>query len=227
MKIYDSLIRETEKLLAAFPKQVHPHGMPWPDAGQQQMILRRDAAFELEGVGFNLVTSGKVPDGIVLVGEDLWNIRDNRPFARITLVQAEDNGEAQDTYSLIKKIDYVKYHMFPDGYMMRSTSRSHQEAVRVSRDAIESGITFQRIGSLMIEKYRQNPAVRGVRVLFITDPKANYSQFEAIARKSHEVTETLNHMMNKMVLDCNVCNLKSVCDEVEGMKALHFSRLST
>ena len=79
----------------------------------------------------------------------------------------------------------------------------------------------------MIEKYKQIPAVLGVRVFFITDPKANYSTLEAIAKKNHEVTETLNHVMNKVVLDCNVCNLKSICDEVEGMKELHFGRLNT
>ena len=227
MKFFDSLIREAEKLLAIFPKQEYPTRMPWADAGQQQMILRRDAAFELAGVGFNLITSGQIPDGIVLIGDDLWNIRENRPFARITLVQVEDNGEAQDTYNLIKKIDYVKYHIFPDGYMMRSTSRSHQEAVRVSLKAIESGITFQQIGSLMIEKYKQIHAVQGVQVFFITDPNVNYSNFEVIARKNHEVTETLNHVMNNTVLDCNICSLKSICDEVEGMKALHFGQLNT
>lgn len=224
MKFFDSLIREAEKLLTFAPTQEYLQGIPWPDAGQQQMILRRDTAFELEGVGFNLITSGLISDGIVVVGDDLGAIRENRPFARITLVQVEDNGDAQAAYNLIKKIEYVKYHIFPDGYMMRSASRSHQEAVRVSFDAIEGGITFQRIGSLIIEKYKQIPAVQGVRVFFITDPKANYSKFEVIAKKNHEVTETLNHVMNKMVLDCNVCKLKSICDEAEGMKVLHFSQ---
>lgn len=226
MKFFDSLIRETEKLLAFAPAQEHLQGMPWSDAGQQQMILRRDTAFELEGVGFNLITSGQISDGIVVAGDNLSAIRENRPFARITLVQVEDDGDAQAAYNLIKKIDYVKYHIFPDGYMMRSASRSHQEAVRVSKNAIQRGIAFQGIGSLMIERYKQIPAVRGVRVFFITDPKVNYSQFEVIARKNHEVTETLNHVMNKMVLDCNVCKLKSICDEAEGMKALHFRQLN-
>lgn len=224
MKIFDSLIREAEKHLVYSPDLEHPKGIPWPDAGQQQMILRRDTAFELEGVGFNLITSGPISDGIVLIGDDLCRIRENRPFARITLVQVEDDGDAQATYSLIKKIDYVKYHIFPDGYMIRSTSRSHQEAVRVSRSAIGNGITFRQIGSLLIEKYRQIPAVQGVRIIFITDPKANFHELQKIAGKSHEVTETLNHVMNKMVLDCNACNLKAICDEVEGMKALHFSQ---
>lgn len=226
MKFFDSLIRDAEKLLAFAPEQEYFQGMPWPDAGQQQMILRRDTAFELEGVGFNLITSGQIFDGIVVVGDDLGAIRENRPFARITLVQVEDDGDAQAAYNLIKKIDYVKYHIFPDGYMMRSASRSHQEAVRVSVNVIEGGITFQQIGSLMIEKYKRIPAVQGVRVIFVTDPGANFSELEKIAKKNHEVTETLNHVMNKMVLDCNVCKLKSICDEAEGMKALHFSQSS-
>lgn len=225
MKFFDSLICEIEKLLLSFPKQEYPKGQPWIEAGRQQMILRRDTACELEGVGFTLVTSGQISDGIVLVGDDLCNIRKSRQFARITLVQIEDGGDAQAAYHLIKKIDYAKYRVFPDGYMMRSTSRSHQEAVRVSRNAMENGITFQRIGSLLIEKYRQVPAVQGVQIIFVTDPKVNFSEIEKIAKKNHEVTETLNHVMNRMMFDCTACNLKAICDEVEGMKALHFSQV--
>lgn len=118
--------------------------------GQNQIIMRRDAAFELDGVGFNLVTSAEVSDGIILVGDDLGEIKDNRRFARIALVQIEDIGDEQKEYNLIKKIDYVKYHTFPDGYMMRSTSRSHKEAVRVSKSAVKDGADFSKIGSLLI-----------------------------------------------------------------------------
>jgi hypothetical protein len=30
--------------------------------------------------------------------------------------------------------------------------------------------------------------------------------------------------MTGVNLDCDTCNLKAICDEVEGMKALHFSK---
>ena len=125
----------------------------------------------------------------------------------------------------LKKIDYVKYHLFPNGYMIRSTSRSHKESVRVSKSAINDGISFSNIGSLMIKKYKENPAVKGVRLIFITSPEADYAKAERIAQKNYEITETLNHVMNSVVFDCKTCNLKAVCDEVEGMKELHFSKL--
>lgn len=226
MKFFDSLIRETETLLASSSKKGFLRTFPWKDAEQNQMIVLRDTAFELEGVGFNLVTSAEIPDGILLVGDDLDSIRENRQFARISLVQIQDGSNDQAEYNLIKKIDYVKYHIFPEGFMMRSTSRSYLEAVRISKTAIQNGINFQRIGSLMIDKYHQIPAVKGVTVIFVTAPNVDYVQFNKIAEKSHAVTETLNHVMNKVVFDCDTCNLKVICDEVEGMKSLHFSQSS-
>lgn len=226
MKFFDSLIRETETLLASSSKKGFLRTFPWKDAEQNQMIVLRDTAFELEGVGFNLVTSAEIPDGILLVGDDLDSIRENRQFARISLVQIQDGSNDQAEYNLIKKIDYVKYHIFPEGFMMRSTSRSYLEAVRISKTAIQNGINFQRIGSLMIDKYHQIPAVKGVTVIFVTAPNVDYVQFNKIAEKSHAVTETLNHVMNTVVFDCDTCNLKVICDEVEGMKSLHFSQSS-
>ena len=106
--------------------------------------------------------------------------------------------------------------------MIRTSSRSHKEAVRVSKDAIKKGISFQNAGNLLINKYKENPAVRGVRVIFITSPEADHKAFEEIAQKNNTITETLNHIMNNVNFDCDTCNLKPVCDEVEGMRELHF-----
>ncbi len=224
MKFFDSLIFEVENLISSLSKTEFSKAEPWRDIGESQIIMKRDTAYELEGVGFNLITSAEVSDGIILVGDDLREIKDNRRFARITLVQIEDIGDEQKEYNLIKKIDYVKYHTFPEGYMMRSTSRSHKEAVRVSKGAIKDGADFRRIGSLMIEKYKELPAVKAVKVIFITDHKADYPETERIAEKNYAIAETLNHVMNNMVFDCNTCNLKAICDEVEGMKELHFNK---
>ncbi len=224
MKFFDSLIDEAEKLIAPFPHKEIAICEPWQDVQQAQVIMRRDTAYELDGVGFNLVTSSPVSDGIVVVGNDLDTITDNRRFARICLVQIEDSDDEQKAYNLIKKIDYVKYHTFPDGYMMRSTSRSHKESVRVSKEALKADLTFQKIGSLMIEKYKEISAVKGVTVLFITEKGVDYNKTEAIAEKNHDITQALNHIMNSVNFDCDTCNLKAICDEVEGMKALHFSK---
>ena len=74
----------------------------------------------------------------------------------------------------------------------------------------------------VIKKYKENPAVKGVYVYFITENSADYEKIEALALKSNAITETLNHVMNSVKFDCDTCNLKAVCDEVEGMKELHF-----
>ena len=57
MKFFDSLILETEKLIYSIPQKEFEPCKPWHDVQQAQVIMRRDTAYELEGVGFNLVTS--------------------------------------------------------------------------------------------------------------------------------------------------------------------------
>lgn len=224
MHFFDSLISETEKLITPFPKREYAKDISWHDAGQPQVIMRRDTAVELEGVGFNLITSAEIPDGIVVVGDELKEIKKDRKFARVAIVKIDKIDDEQKEYNLIKKIEYVKYHCFPDNCMMRSTSRSHREAVRVSKQALINGADFCKIGSLLIEKYKEIPAVKAVKMIFITAESMDYHAIEKIAEKNYTITETLNHVINNLVLDCNTCNLKEICDQVEGIKKLHFNK---
>ena len=224
MDFYNSLIKEALELTQGLNEINYDYASDnaWRDVGLNQVILQRDTAYELSGTGFNLITSSPVFDGTVVIGDELCDIRDKRKFTRITLVQTDEQEDQQKTYNLIRKIEYVKYHYFPDGYMIRTSSRSHQEAIRVSKDAVKKGISFEKVGNLLINKYKENPAVKGVRVIFITSPQADHRAFEAMAQKSNSITETLNHVMNSVNFDCSTCNLKPICDEVEGMKELHF-----
>ena len=224
MEFFDSLIKqalENTQGLAEINYDYNPDNA-WKDAGNNQVILQKHSAFELKGTGFNLVTSSAVEDGITVIGDELSDIKKDSRFTRFTIVQIDEQESEQKAYNLIRKIEYVKYHYFPDGYMIRTTSRSHQEAVRVSKDAIKKGISFQNVGNLLINKYKENPAVKGVRVVFVTSDKADHKAFEALAQKSNSITETLNHIMNSVNFDCDTCNLKPICDEVDGMRELHF-----
>ena len=222
MKFFDSLIAELNGAVAPLEKKIYSADKAWKDSGTNQVIMKRDTAFELDGTGFNLITAEKTDDEIIVIGRDLAEIPKDCKFARVAVIEIDADGDEQEAYKLIKKIEYVKYHCFPDGYMSRSTSRSHKEAVRVSEKAVSDGISFQSVGSLLIEKYKEIPAVRGVRLIFITDSRADFGKIENLAVKNHEITETLNHIMNNITFDCDTCNLKPICDEVEGMKELHF-----
>lgn len=228
MEFFDSLICELSDLISEFQKVNYPcsEKNQWTDVGYSQVILQRDTAFELDGVGFNLVTSSDVEDGIVVVGEELCSITADRKFARVCLVQLEDSDNEQDCYKTIKKVDYVKYHFFPEGYMIRTTSRSHKESVRVAKSALKKGISFEKAGNLLISKYKENLKVKAVKVIFVTASGADYKKLEVMAQKSGSIAETLNHIMNNVKFDCDTCNLKPICDEVEGMKELHFKNAS-
>lgn len=222
MDFFNSLIDDIQRLTAPLEQKAYNKEKAWNDAGYNQVILQRDTAFELDGVGFNLVTSDEVEDGVVVIGSNLNAIASDCRFARISIVQIDGVEDEQKAYNLIKKVEYVKYHHFPDGYMIRTSSRSHKEVVRISKAAIKNGISFQSVGSLLIDKYKENPAVKGVKVIFITNPDAPFDKIEETAQKNSRIAETLNHIMNSVKFDCDTCSLKPVCDEVEGMKELHF-----
>lgn len=229
MKFFDSIINDVTQLISDYPKISYTPNEKeaWNDVGCNQVVLQRDCAFELSGTGFNLVTSSDIEDEITVIGDELEDIGENRSFARISIVQIEDEADEQKAHNLIKKIEYVKYHCFPDGYMMRTSSTSHSEAVRVAKYAVKSGIDFGKVGNLLISKYKEIKQVRGVKIIFITAPDVDYNAVSAYAQKSNDVTKTLNHVMNSVNFDCNTCNLKAVCDEVEGMRELHFGKMSS
>lgn len=224
MEIFSSLIKEFNSYIETFSKKEYDYkeDNAWADAGHNQVILQRETFFELDGVGFNLLTSSHIDDGIVVIGKDLQEIKENTKFARVSFIEFEEAQTAQKTYNLIRKIEYTKYHFFPDGYMIRTSSRAHKESVRVSKNAIKGGLDFQKVGTLLINKYKENPAVKGVKIFFVTEKNADFSKLEQLSRKSNEITETLNQVMNDLKFDCDTCNLKAICDEVEGMRELHF-----
>lgn len=225
MNFFDALISDFEKSVDEFSKvsAKYNEANAWQDVGCNELIMQRETAYELDGVGFNLVTSNDIGnDEIFVVGDDLKNINNDKKFARVSIIQIDDVADEQKAYDLIRKIEFVKYHYFPKGYMIRTASRSHKESVRVSKSAIQSGISFEKVGNLLINKYKENPIVKNIKMYYITQNNADYKCFEALAQKNHSITETLNHIMNNVNFDCSTCNMKPICDEVEGMKELHF-----
>lgn len=226
MDFFDNLIKEFNEMIFPYSKRDYSFDAnnSWQDVGQNEFIMQRESAYELDGIGFNLVTSKPVENVVTVIGDDLNTISSNRKFARITVLSLDDADDEQRIYDLIRKIEYVKYHFFPKGYMIRTSSRGHKEVVRVSKASVNSGITFEKIGNLLLSKFFENQNVKSVHTYFISEKNFDYKKLEDIAKKNHRVTETLNHIMNNVNFDCNSCNLKPICDEVEGMRELHFKQ---
>ena len=230
MKLYDALIHETME--TAGKAKHFPAGSlaPWPVTKSSELIMQRQAAFELGGSGnpsanYTLVTTDPAlaGDEVLLLGPDLPDLKGDAPFARIVILETEEISEDDAGHDMIRQMEFVRYHVFPEGYMVRVSSTSFEEQVRVSRDAVKKGIRFGRVGKAYIERYKKVPGVKSVKILFLTD-RAAVESLKPNAKKADDITKTLSHILDGLPTDCGHCSLKSVCDEVEGMREMHLGK---
>lgn len=238
MELYNTIIEKTEALLGASAPKFYEYSLAkaWEDVGANQLIMMKDSAYELGGdakpcVNYSCVTTGGYveKDEIVVYGKDLGEINGSTPFARIAIVEVsalEGEGEedTEPVFRAIQDIDFVKYRVYPKGYMGRMSSDNFREQVRVSKEAVSKGISFEKVGSDYIRKYKENPAVKAVKLIFVTAEDADYDELLKNARKVVDITKTLSKILEGMPTDCHTCNLKDICDEVEGLKELHFGK---
>ena len=76
-------------------------------------------------------------DKILLYGPDLPEIKKNVPFTRITWIQIDPIEDQDKAYQRIKKLEFAKFKIIPEGYMMLSSSMDQKEQVRVSKKAMK------------------------------------------------------------------------------------------
>ena len=233
MKLYNAMIEHTLDALKSLKGKSWDYNprKSWPDLGASELILKSEAAYELgaNGLGsanYVCVTSNAdliSKDQVILYGPDLGKIKKDTPFARIVLIRGGVlDGDDDEVYRALKQIEFSKYHVYPDGYMVRMSPESYREQIRVGKKAVRKGINFEAIGNRYIDEYKKDPNVVNVTVIFITEENFDYSILTENAKKTDKLTSTLCHIMEGLPTDCTVCGLKDVCDEVEGMKELHF-----
>lgn len=239
MELYNNIIEKVDGLIgpADEPKRYdYDPSRCWEDVGGNQLVMMKEAAFELGGdnkpaVNYACISSGDyaTKDEILVYGKDLNEINGSMPFARIAIIKVKDlvgEGE-EDTEPLfraIQDIDFVKYHVYPKGYMIRSSTESFREQVRVSKEAVRNGITFEQVGNSYIREFKKNPDILAVKLIFLTIDGPDYAEMKKDARMVRDITKTLSKILEGMATDCHSCNLKDICDEVEGMKELHFGK---
>lgn len=232
MQVYDKVIKTTEEILAPFHvKDLSKRSAKrWPLLTENEFLLRNEVAFELgdrmePATCYQAVTSNEHlvgEDKILLYGPDLQEIKSNVPFTRITWLQIEPEENQDKAYRQIKKLEFARFKMIPKGYMMLSSSMEQKEQVRVSKQAIKNGLDFSTIGHMIIDKYKKEFGVKHVQVLFITEKLPVISQLIEQGKKVDEITNAFDHILKNIILDCDLCPLHPICDDVEELRKIHF-----
>lgn len=238
MKLYDEVINKWSDLINGHSlKKLNVSSKEnWIDVGNHQMILRSDMAYELGGsvpsiyaLGSTAVTANKdlvSEDELILIGPDLNEIDGDISYARLTIALVEENsiGDGNTLYNAIKKIDNVRYHVNPEGFMTRVSSVYGRESIRISKNALQKGLNFEKVGNLLLKKYHENKDIKAVKLVYITEPSFDFKALEESTKKASSITQTIDHIMKDAMTDCNTCSLQKVCDEVEGLRQLHFGQ---
>lgn len=202
----------------------------FPEGDKNAIIMRSDTAFELGGCGlpsvsavmFDDVADGK--DEIILYGDDLYFLNKDVPFAHFSFVgmKTDENGEYQ--YKEIKNTEFSIYKIHPDGYSIRISPSENREQVRVSKTAVSKGISFENIGNRLIKEFKKNPGVQYVKTVFVTLKDFDYKTAYRLAQRVSKITSAIDTSLSIGAVDCQSCAMKAICDEVEGLRELHFNQ---
>lgn len=233
MDLYHEVIASTMEILGRPSRSwTYEEKAAWKDLGENELILKKEAAYELganqhSALHFLSVTTDTnllKRDQILLFGKDLGELKEDTAYGRIAILGLRDVSQDEDlAYKEIRELEFVKYHIFPEGFMMRISSSSGREQVRIRKASLKKGMSFRNIGANFIGEYKKNPNIQWVHMLFVTQEDL-VKRLEPLAEKNRQITEALNHILDGLPTDCGACSMKVLCDEVEGMREMHFKR---
>jgi hypothetical protein len=233
MRLYDPLIQKVLTLVQGGASKELPLVSSWKEAKSKTFIFPEDSAVELGGdepssylIAYTSSSLLVPQDSLTLVGADIPAIPAHSPFARIALVLLEDEKSEvseQESYRILRDIEYRRYQVNPEGYVVRVNTNEIKEGGRLAKSALKAGFSFQDLGVLFLKQYHQDPHVKAVRQIFITDPAFPFAQLKELASLNEGITVTLDHILKTLKMDCRSCSFKSICDTVEGMREVHLS----
>lgn len=233
MKIFAEV---TEKMMSMLPenpdKSAFYDSQMCADNGEKNAILfRSDTAYELGGGGKASVSSivftdsESVADEVVLYGDDLSDITEDTPFAHLTFVRLKQREE-ELSYEMLKNIGFTAFQIYPEGYHIRISPSLSKEQVRVAKSVVNSPqpLSFLNVGCTLIRAFRENDDVEAVRTVFITKKDFDFRTLSDLAQKAKRITDAVHSTLQLDELDCASCKMKAICDEVEGLRELHFKK---
>lgn len=231
MNLYKKVIDEAEVLLSPYKQKELPLESSWKESEEKVFLFTEDAEVNLGAshlpsayfYGYFNEEGFLGKDSISIIGKDLYELSGDVPFSHIFLfeINDENNEKDQEYYRIFRNIEYRRYKVNPEGYMLKVNTNLLREGAYVSKDAIDRKISFKDIGMSFLSQFKKEQHVRYVRQIFITDSSFPYDKLLKLSQESEGITVALDHIMKKLKMDCRTCSFKDICDEIEGMRELH------
>jgi len=204
-------------------------GLSWPRGRPGSIVLSADTAFELghpqtESMAFLIWTDSldRIKDGVTtVVGPELDMLAAGKaPLGKITLLGVHDFTE-ENAYERFLEMDLIRTRLSLEGYMLRAVPQQNREWSRISREALNKGFSLKILGNELVREYRKLPYVDAVEVIFTTSSAQDIRRFRPIGEKVSQITAAMNRIFDDLEFDCASCYFSDVCNEVEGMRAMH------
>ena len=234
MMLYDQVTEEIRSLLPATPdnKAVYRPELCAPEGDKNAILFGSETAYELGGGGKSAVSCvlfGNVPSGrdeVLVYGKDLSELKEDAPFAHVTLIQLKDSDETALRYERLKEIGFSLCRLYPRGFHIRVSPSSGREQARVARAALTASppLSLVNVGCSLIRLLKEDKDVARVRTVFVAGADVDYTALAEKARKAKAITDAVQRTLQFDTLDCSSCRMKPVCDEIDGLRELHFKK---
>jgi CO dehydrogenase/acetyl-CoA synthase beta subunit len=200
----------------------------WPRGSS--LVLEEQTAVELGNPArgsLSLILWTREPletgDTVMLLGPDIGEIGSSgAPLAQVVLAA----GDFDDAYATHRSIREAVYDTALQGFMSRLMPSRQSIWCRVSRDALQEGLSLAHLGSAIVAGIRQAMPVDAVQVLFITKSKQEILGLRETAEQVRRVTGALIKMSEETHFDCSSCEYRVVCETVEDIARLRRQKLA-
>lgn len=231
MDLYQKCIEDVSSLLDGFECKELDVSSSWKESESKVFLFSEDCKIHLGDsslpssyfYGYSSHDGFLGKDSIALIGNDLKDLKGDTPFSHIYLFEIDNENDVKDQeyYRIFRNIEYRRYKVNPTGYMLKVNTNLLKEGAYVADDAIQDGLSFKDIGVSFLNQFKKETHVRYVRQIFITDPTFPHDKLLELSKESERITVALDHIMKKLKMDCRTCSFRDICDEIEGMRAIH------
>ena len=234
INLYTEAISQLKTVLKSHPSTAVPYSpaLCAPQGDKNAILFRDETAYELGGggksavcgVAFAAEDDGK--DEVILYGRDLCEIETDAPYAHFTVIGLKYSDENTLRAEPLKEIGFSVFQLYPEGFHVRISPSAGKEQARVAKAALKKNppLSFINVGCSLIRLIKAHPDVSYVKTIFVTLPDVEYPALAAVARKMKKITDAVESTLALETLDCASCKMKPICDEVDGLRELHFQQ---